>query len=482
MANELTAPPTGRLLVVDDNEANREVLERRLVRRGYHVLSVSSGQAALDAVLRERWDAVLLDIEMPEVSGLDVLTKIRATHSKAELPVIMATARTGSEDMVEAFRLGANDYVTKPLDFLVVLARLEFHLAIQREVRAASTPSVLLTTTEDIPAGTLLEGRYRVGNPLGQGGFAVVYDAIQESTGMAVAIKIMRAHRLMHPDAQTEVARFELEMRVIASAAHPAIVRLIDSGALQARTRGTMEEVADTMVADSSAPAASEPLSQPPQQQIPYIVMEKLVGPTLQELLAKDGTIELEQAIDFLLPILDGVFTMHEQGIVHRDAKPSNIVLSTGPNGQVEPKILDFGIAKLAVDGQPSLTRTDVLVGTPDYMSPEQARAENVGPASDQYTLASVLYECLNGCKPHLINQCAELLVEIGSGNAAKNAMKRNPVPDALRPVLEKALAATPEERFASVREFGEALLPMASDAGRARWQVLLDPSQAASE
>ena len=114
----------GRLLVVDDNEMNRDLLSRRLQRRGYSVETADGGAAALEAVEREPFDLILLDIMMPDIDGMEVLRRLRKTHSQTDLPIIMATAKHDSSDIVAALKLGANDYVTKPLDFPVVWARV----------------------------------------------------------------------------------------------------------------------------------------------------------------------------------------------------------------------------------------------------------------------------------------------------------------------------------------------------------------------
>jgi len=120
---------TSTLLVVDDNEANRDALSRRLANKGYFVRVAAGGAEAIAMVAAGRFDLVLLDVEMPGMSGFDVLTTLRTTHSRTDLPVIMVTARTDGDDIVEAFRLGANDYVTKPIDFPVAVARIATHLA-----------------------------------------------------------------------------------------------------------------------------------------------------------------------------------------------------------------------------------------------------------------------------------------------------------------------------------------------------------------
>ena len=123
---------TATLLVVDDNEQNRDMLSRRLVKRGYTVLTADSGARALATVRAGSVDLILLDIEMPGMTGLEVLKALRETSTRADLPVIMATARDQGQDIVEALSLGANDYVTKPLDFPVVIARIESQLSLKR--------------------------------------------------------------------------------------------------------------------------------------------------------------------------------------------------------------------------------------------------------------------------------------------------------------------------------------------------------------
>jgi class 3 adenylate cyclase/ActR/RegA family two-component response regulator len=129
---ESRSRPLEHLLVVDDNEANRDMLSRRLESRGYRVTLAESGKHALDLLENERFDLLLLDIMMPEMSGLTTLKKLRVKHPRVDLPVIMATAKDQSQDIVDALGLGASDYVTKPIDFPVLLARVETHLSIKR--------------------------------------------------------------------------------------------------------------------------------------------------------------------------------------------------------------------------------------------------------------------------------------------------------------------------------------------------------------
>ena len=125
MDDSLMVSLPGTLLVVDDDEANRDMLSRRLERKGFSVTVAEDGSRAIELVRQRPFDLVLLDVLMPGLSGLEVLRELRQSHPATELPVIMATALSESGDVVEALRLGANDYVSKPLDFPVVLARIQ---------------------------------------------------------------------------------------------------------------------------------------------------------------------------------------------------------------------------------------------------------------------------------------------------------------------------------------------------------------------
>jgi signal transduction histidine kinase len=122
----------GHLLVVDDNEMNRDMLARRLQREGYTVTAADSGYRALELLKTEDFDLIVLDVMMPGLNGYQALQIIRETHSIADLPVILATAKDQSEDVIEGLRLGANDYVTKPIDFPVLMARLQTHLQLKQ--------------------------------------------------------------------------------------------------------------------------------------------------------------------------------------------------------------------------------------------------------------------------------------------------------------------------------------------------------------
>jgi serine/threonine-protein kinase len=394
----------------------------------------------------------------------------------------MATARSSSRDVVEALRLGANDYVTKPLDFPMVMARLEGQVAIRREMLAHRNKNVLVGESDGLPMGAVLDDRYEICGRVGEGGFAVVYKAKQMSTGQEVAVKMLRSSRLFTKgeSVHAELERFKREVQVIAEVAHPALVRLIDSGTLEVqapdkrdareRAREIAETVDSAQLSDTGSPPSvsdAESLS----LDVPYLVMEYLQGETLGDRLFRSA-IPLHETLDLLFPVLGGVHALHARQIVHRDLKPSNILLRER-GGHIEPKLVDFGIAKLIRDDTQTLTAASSFLGTPRYMSPEQAVGSDLVDArSDQYSLGVILYECVAGRGPYESKGYAHLIYKVSEGEFTRldevyEGSSR------LVEIVHRALSKNPADRYPDLMAFGRALLDVASAEQRARWQSL---------
>ncbi|HSD65582.1 MAG TPA: protein kinase [Vicinamibacteria bacterium] len=406
---------TARILVVDDLPANRDLMSRRLERSGFRVVCAASGPEALDLLKRDPVDLVLLDIMMPGMTGFEVLKTVRLTRSPAALPVIMVTAKTDSVDVVEALSLGANDYVTKPVDYPVALARIRTHLGIREAAQAASTPAVEPQTPAQVVPGTVLAGRYRLDTLIGGGSFGTVFRARHLELEREVAVKVLLTSAGTDPEA---LARFRREGASACRVQHPNAVAVLDFGVTQAG--------------------------------VAYLVMELLQGHSLEKELDEKARLLPRRSAEIVVPVCGALAAAHAAGVVHRDIKPSNVFLHQTAHGEV-PKILDFGIAKMSSEAAigRSLTVDGSLLGTPAYMAPERFRRGAYGPKSDVYSVGAMLYEMLAGRLPFIPSTADPLAL------VAMQA-EEDPPPLHLRcpeasPALEKlvraSLSRNPEER-----------------------------------
>ncbi|MEL7060349.1 MAG: serine/threonine-protein kinase [Acidobacteriota bacterium] len=267
----------------------------------------------------------------------------------------------------------------------------------------------------------VVANRYRLDQRLGSGGMGSVYRAHDQQRGHDVAIKI-----LSDGDA-TALGRFANEARVGAALHHPAIVRILDNGAL-----GT----------DGA-----------------FLVMELLDGETLARRLARDGRLEPRALTRLLDPVLDGIHAAHEAGLLHRDLKPHNLMVVADAAGGESLKILDFGLVKLEEDLSESrrLTLQGMVLGTPAYMSPEQLGAEVVDRRSDLFALATIVVECLTGRPAFPAENLGALIRQITTApfRMRVDTAEQTAVAD----VLRKALAKAPEDRYPDVKAFQDELM-----------------------
>ena len=265
-------------------------------------------------------------------------------------------------------------------------------------------------------SGELLGGRYELGPVIGEGGAAVVYRGLDVRLQRPVAVKVLRSGLAADPEA---LARFRREAQAAASLVHPNVVAVYDYG-----------ESGDLY----------------------YIVLELLPGPTLREFLRAKGPLSTGRAVAIAGQILAGLQAAHARGLVHRDVKPQNVLF--GEDGAV--KVADFGIARAL--SAPALTSVGEAIGTAHYLSPEQARGEPAGPASDVYSTGVVLYEMLAGAPPFDGDTNLALALKHISAEPPLLASVAPHVPPALSTVVHRALAKDPAERFAGAGEMAAAL------------------------
>jgi serine/threonine protein kinase len=285
----------------------------------------------------------------------------------------------------------------------------------------ASDPAPL--AQDEHRSGDVIAGRYVLRQKLGEGGMGVVWAARSNALDVDVALKMLRRELAGTP----AVERMAREARTAAQLGHPALVRMLDFGT---------SELGE-----------------------PFLVMELLQGEELHHRLAREQRIPAERAVALLLPIIDGLGTAHDKGIIHRDIKPENIFLVSDAQGRVQPKVLDFGIAKLGYEDAPSkLTQVGAVMGSPYYLSPEQAEGlDDIDFRCDIWSVGVVLYELVNGSPPFVASNYNALIRSILNDTptpltalSASNA--------GLWVVVERCLRKNREERWSSMWELGEAL------------------------
>ena len=254
-------------------------------------------------------------------------------------------------------------------------------------------------------------GAYQVRRVLGAGAFGVVYEALKQPLEKRVALKILRRELASDP---MLTSRFLREAQAAASLKHPNIVEVDDAGAIDG---------------------------------VPFLAMEFLEGQSLADRIDYGGRLSVVDALDLMLPVCSAVAAVHEREIIHRDLKPDNIFLWQPLPGQIQPKLLDFGIAKLRTQTQErALTATGTMFGTPKYMPPEQwSNSKNTIPQSDQWALAVIVFECITAVTPYDADDIPALVLK----------MSTEP-PRSLRELAPDAPVVAVEDRTARGHDVGD--------------------------
>jgi eukaryotic-like serine/threonine-protein kinase len=261
--------------------------------------------------------------------------------------------------------------------------------------------------------GELIAGRYEVDRLLGRGGMSSVYKAHDTLLERNVALKILHER---HLEDDEYVERFRREARVVAQLSHPNIVTVIDRGEADGK---------------------------------PFIVFEYVDGQTLDELVGTRGALPVDQALEIAIAIARGLAFAHRHGLVHRDVKPQNILL----NGDRQPKVTDFGIAR-SLDVQKGVTQTGTVLGTSNYIAPEQASGDGASVQSDVYSLGVVLFELLTGSVPFVGENFVTVAMQHINEPAPSVASRRRDVPPRVAAAVDRALAKSPRDRFPTMDAF----------------------------
>lgn len=348
------------ILLADDDNSLRQMIARVLERQGHRVVETNSGEMALQTFQANPVDLVILDVDMgPGLNGFEVCKKLRQDPYGASIPIIFLTGMAEEEHLILGFEQGADDYVRKPFSLPEFLARL--NAQIERLRRQSQTRQQM--GEQQFRIGMTIEGgnqeSYKITSRLSSGGMGVIFRGYRLRDSVEVAIKTINSSFLAN---HKDIQRFLREANATLQIRHPNLA----SGIEVVRT-----------------------------PQYCYFVMEYIKGESLSSILDRENHVSQRRALDIVIQIARGLEYLHGLSLVHRDVKPGNILVT--PEGRAV--LVDMGLAK-RVDTEANLTTEGVILGTPYYLSPEQAMGENLDIRSDIYSLGATFYHAVTGSVP----------------------------------------------------------------------------------
>lgn len=388
-----------KILVVEDDAVMRGHLVRMLQLDDFELLEASNGREALEIARRDLPSLVLSDVMMPEMDGYGLLEALRADPLTAAVPFIFLTASSDRLDRRRGMNLGADDYIGKPFSHVevreAVAARLKRVQSLEKNAR---------TVDLELPSLVGIKG-YRIIRRLGGGGMSEVFLATREADGVEVALKLLDTR--LNQDADL-LRRFIQEYALLEQIDHPNVARIFDHGFTDEHAFISMEyfplgDIRRRMVTGFS----------------PY------------------------EALAVVVQVALALSEIHKLGIVHRDIKPDNLMLRS--DGTVA--LIDFGVAKNARQAMEQ-TQHGEIIGSPSYMSPEQALGQAVSPASDIYSLGAIYFEMVSTKRPYIADSLPALLHQ--------HVKAPPPVFDLkfaeFQGLLDRMMAKNPKKRFASAQ------------------------------
>lgn len=396
-----------QILVVEDDAVMREFIARSLAARGHETSMARSGADALQQMRAKPTAIVITDIRMPGMDGFSFARALRRESAIGQPDIIFVSSLDERENYRRAMHVGAADFLVKPFKSQDIAD------AVARCVDARAARKTDLPGNQALEQLPRIQG-YEIVQKLGEGAASLVFLATHLASREQHALKILKLEGL-DTSTQEAINRFMAEYDMLSQLSHPHVARVYEHG------------IGDRCL---------------------FIGMEHLPGGDLR--LDIEAGMTPEQAQKRAAEIASALAAIHAAGIIHRDLKPANILMRmTG-----EAVIADFGIAK-QLGSALSLTRHDMAVGTPYYMSPEQARGSNVGPHSDIYALGVLYFEMLTGKRPYEANTPNELM-----GKHLHAPIPLLPTRVAMfQPVIDKLMAKNVADRFANADAAREAIL-----------------------
>ena len=418
------------ILLADGDAAARNLLALRLRNEGYAVRLAGDGRKALEEIQKQPPALVLAETVLNGLDGYTLLDRAKR-EGKGNIPFIFLSSRSDPLSINKGLLLGASDFLTKPVNFEVLLTKLEkvlvqsvgaseasarLSLSDVSQPTSSEYPSVRY---EELQPGTVILGRFQLEPDLGEGGMGKVFKATDQQLEEQVVIKVM------NPNFADDVfRRFKREIRLARKITHPGVVRIFDFW-----EAGTLK----------------------------FVTMEFLEGTELNDQIKTRGAFPVPVVVRIATEMMEALAAAHEVGVIHRDIKPQNIVLTS--SGKV--KVLDFGIAQgLEPEAKDAVTIAGAILGTPEYMSPEQLMGEKLDPRSDLYSTGVMLYQLLTATLPFVAeDRMAGARMRLVADPKPPSTLDSK-IPKALDAFILRLLQRRPDDRYPSA---GTALSDLAA-------------------
>ena len=425
------------ILLIEDEPQLREMLAEILAADGFDVKTAENGLVGVRMAKELNPDVIISDIIMPGLDGYGVLKELQADARTADIPFIFLTALVDHESLRSGMRLGADDYLVKPVDTEDLIAAVKTRLAKRQAARQyhrsgpeGSSDDPTLEDRTRVFNTSRTVGNYRLLKVIGEGASGVVFLCERVSDKLECAIKLLKMNLKKGKSQEAHVRRFINEANAISQLNHPNIVNFIEFGY-------------------SGAGADRHP----------YIVMEHFPSVSLARRLEEGVDWDYKMKVSVIIQVACAIAAVHAGKIVHRDIKPGNILVDDGLN----VKITDFGICHLPAS---DLTATSNILGTPCYLSPEYLATGTANHLSDIYSLGVVTYELLVGRRPFDAKNVNDLLRIIQKEQPAEPRKVVRDFHPVLESIIIKMMKKKPKQRYQSASELVDALVVFENDVG----------------